>query len=222
MGFSLRQGISFCEVSGRLMFLDVATDRYFCLGQRTEHAMRVAISGDDTDAAAQEGLQILLGTGILVHTDDDQHPAPCPLPAEPSYSLLDMPARGSSARAKAAALRELAAVRLSLRHRSLQRALISTDVRKAGMGPPPADAPEVARAVAMAFDWSARLLRSHDQCLPRSIAVTRRLAACGVKADLVIGVSLFPFAAHSWVQLGSLVVNDRVDGVRHFTPILVL
>ena len=38
----------------------------------------------------------------------------------------------------------------------------------------------------------------------------------------VIGVSLYPFAAHSWVQCGTALVNDRLDRVRHFTPILTI
>ena len=47
-------------------------------------------------------------------------------------------------------------------------------------------------------------------------------AVLGLPADFVIGVSLHPFAAHSWVQWGTVLVNDQLDAVRHFTPILVL
>ena len=79
-----------------------------------------------------------------------------------------------------------------------------------------------AQAVAAAFDWSSAIVRSHGRCLPRSIAVAQRLARLGISADLVVGVSLYPFAAHSWVQCSSALVNDRLDGVRHFTPILVI
>jgi len=44
----------------------------------------------------------------------------------------------------------------------------------------------------------------------------------GLAADLVVGVRLNPFAAHSWVQAGSHVLNDRMDSVRTYTPVLVL
>jgi hypothetical protein len=39
---------------------------------------------------------------------------------------------------------------------------------------------------------------------------------------LVIAVSLRPFLAHSWVQQGDVLLNERVDVARTFTPILVI
>jgi hypothetical protein len=74
--------------------------------------------------------------------------------------------------------------------------------------------------VAVAFERTARIVRSHDQCLSRSLALARRLAALGLPADLVIGVRLRPFAAHCWVHAGEWLVNDRIDTVRTYTPIL--
>jgi hypothetical protein len=119
-----------------------------------------------------------------------------------------------------AALRDLAATHFDLRFRSLNAVLCSLARQKSRAICQPATAPGSAQAVAGAFDWSACLVRSHDRCLPRSIAVARRLAKLGIAADLVNGVSLYPFAAHSWVQCGTALVNDRPDGVRHFMPIL--
>jgi hypothetical protein len=37
----------------------------------------------------------------------------------------------------------------------------------------------------------------------------------------VMGVSGRPFAAHCWVQVGDRVVNDTLDHVILFTPILI-
>ncbi len=69
----------------------------------------------------------------------------------------------------------------------------------------------------------ARLLRTAaDRCLPRSIALAICLAATGTRATLVIGVQLPPFAAHSWVQFGDMVVNDSAEEARRFEPILVI
>ena len=39
---------------------------------------------------------------------------------------------------------------------------------------------------------------------------------------LVFAVMTRPFAAHCWVQLDETVLNDRLDHVRKFTPILVV
>ncbi|RYM07421.1 lasso peptide biosynthesis B2 protein [Sphingobium cupriresistens] len=43
-----------------------------------------------------------------------------------------------------------------------------------------------------------------------------------MRPDVVLGVQLGPFSAHCWVQHEDRLVNDRVDMVRTFTPILVL
>ena len=47
MGFTLRNGISFCRVGDRIIFLDIVTDRYFCLSPEAEHSFR-ALAEDGT------------------------------------------------------------------------------------------------------------------------------------------------------------------------------
>jgi hypothetical protein len=51
-----------------------------------------------------------------------------------------------------------------------------------------------------------------------SVYLTRRMVPC----TLVIGVSTRPFAAHAWVQIGDCVLNDTVEHVLTFTPILAV
>ena len=51
-----------------------------------------------------------------------------------------------------------------------------------------------------------------------SVYLTRRMVPC----TLVIGVSTRPFAAHAWVQIGECVLNDTVEHVLTFTPILAV
>ena len=69
----------------------------------------------------------------------------------------------------------------------------------------------------------ARLLRSAaDRCLPRSIALKLRLAKLRHRTHLVIGVKDRPFGAHAWVQHGDIVLNDSLEEVRRYTPILII
>lgn len=75
-------------------------------------------------------------------------------------------------------------------------------------------------AVAASFA-SLRLWSSHDRCLPRSLALARAIRIAGGEARLVLGVTLHPFAAHAWVQDGDTVLNDMLDHVLLFRPILV-
>jgi hypothetical protein len=77
-----------------------------------------------------------------------------------------------------------------------------------------------ARFVAAAWQ-SKRLWSAENRCLPRSLALANALRNAGGAARLVIGVRLNPFAAHAWVQDGAIVLNDTLDHVLLFTPILV-
>jgi Transglutaminase-like superfamily len=63
---------------------------------------------------------------------------------------------------------------------------------------------------------------SRDQCLFDSLALAIFLGRQGLRASWVIGVSIRPFKAHSWIQDGSEVLNDVAENVRRFTPILVV
>ena len=46
-------------------------------------------------------------------------------------------------------------------------------------------------------------------CLQRSAATACLLKKHGFPAQLVIGVQQMPFAAHAWVELDGLVLNDK-------------
>jgi len=64
-------------------------------------------------------------------------------------------------------------------------------------------------------DWAAAFYWKRVLCLQRSIAATRLLRAYGVKADLVIGCRLAPFAGHAWVEVDGRVVNGPPAFAQH-------
>ena len=65
-------------------------------------------------------------------------------------------------------------------------------------------------------------LTSNDRCLHDSLAQIHFLATLGLFPRWVVGVRVHPFGAHSWVQSGSLVLNDLPERVRRYRPILVV
>ncbi len=65
-------------------------------------------------------------------------------------------------------------------------------------------------------------LTSHDRCLADSLTLLHFLATQGHFPRWVIGVRTRPFGAHSWVQSGSIVLNDQPEHVRRYRPILVV
>jgi len=60
-----------------------------------------------------------------------------------------------------------------------------------------------------AVDLAAAFYFRKILCLQRSAATVRLLKRHGFPAQLVIGVQQLPFAAHAWVELDGVVVNDK-------------
>lgn len=46
-------------------------------------------------------------------------------------------------------------------------------------------------------------------CLQRSAATTLLLRRHGWRAEMVIGVQVVPFRSHAWVEIDSVIVNDK-------------
>ena len=60
------------------------------------------------------------------------------------------------------------------------------------------------------------------KCLFRAAMLRRFLHRRGLRADWVFGARTWPFSAHCWLQVGEVVINDRVDHVAGFAPVMVV
>lgn len=63
---------------------------------------------------------------------------------------------------------------------------------------------------------------AHNYCLLDSLTLAQFLLRRRISATLVLGIETSPFGAHAWVQIGDVVINDSVEVVRRYTPILVV
>lgn len=217
MGWSPRAGVSFCFVADRVLFLDVPNDRYFCLNVDTEASFRRLCTGQalptDTDR--------LRHAALVVASDDESVPAPCSAPDRSGESLLDRRLEPPDVIDVTRAYATLAVTATHLRYAGLAAALKRVERRSAGhrgTSPPPL----VIERIVAAFVATRAWFNEHDRCLLRSLAIAHRLAAIGATPTVVLAVKLQPFGAHCWVQLGDRLVNDRIDIVRHYTPILAI
>lgn len=219
MGYMLREGLSFCQVENRLLFLDLPADRYFCLTPATGHAVTQLWREQSVDASDQPSITRLVGAGLLVEGDGVTPIAPCPAPPVATGSLLGTgPAPGTTE--IAAALLHLTRCEIELRTIGLAPAVARAARRKCRIRLR-AGAERIA-TTASAFEACNTLVSPHDRCLPRSLAIAHRLMGVGARPDIVLAVKLGPFKAHAWVQCGAMLVNERVEVTRLFTPILVL
>ncbi|MBB5740794.1 lasso peptide biosynthesis B2 protein [Brevundimonas aurantiaca] len=75
---------------------------------------------------------------------------------------------------------------------------------------------EIVGAARMVRPW----IPGEGECLQRSFQLRCVLASQGIATDWVFGVRTWPFGAHCWLQIGDLVVGDRLARVRRYVPIM--
>ena len=220
MRFSLRPGLSYCLIDGRPIFLDTERDRYFRLAEPLEDAFLSFLSGTSDHAFTQR----LLDRAILVPGPPTTHPD-LGVP-RPTHSVIELTAGGASVE-PAAMLLVFAIVwgtRRRLRRHTLG-AVLEGVVREREaarrLAPLSLDEAQVIEASA-GFARSRLWVPVETSCLLDSLALTRYLARRGMAGNIVFGVTDFPFAAHCWVQVDDLVLNDTVGNTMAYMPIRVV
>lgn len=211
MGWHVAAQVSFCIIAQDVIFLDAAQDRYLQLGTGYSDDF-LAWCRKATPPPA--GLVDLLAKrGLLSPIDgpDCLEPAAAPYVTRELHSLsLSIFATVIDAPAVLGSFRR---VRRALDRRALARVLAEFGCGGGGAGS--------ADGLAARFCETARRLAQDENCLVRSLALRDYLERRCASAALVFGVTARPFKAHCWLQQGDLVLNDGLDAVAPFTPILV-
>lgn len=220
MNYCLADQVTFCSVSGRLVFLDVRHDRYFCLGDQLEPVFQALLTagGEPVD-----GVEKLVGAGVVdLAKDRPGVIAPSEI-ALPTVSLLDLqiPEPRRRKRLVAEVAWRLCRARMDLRQRPLRTIL---DAVRARRQPSVKDIMYQARVISLAaaFNQARRSVPLAPRCLMDALALLDFLGSRQAFPGLVFGVRLNPFGAHCWVQSGDTVLNDRVDHTGLHTPILAV
>lgn len=207
----LHPSLSFCELRGRHVFLDLPGDRYFCLAGELEACWQATLR----DEAGPAELSALLSGGILVQTGG------APLLACPTKISQKTALRSAPPSSLLRGLLRYLAVR-NMRHRLRQEPLgqISDELVHTRMTYRPGRSRRRSLAV-IAADF-ARLdlvTTTLNQCLPRSLALAFHLIRSGYRPELVFAVRLGPFHAHCWVECDGLLINDHYERVCDYRPI---
>ena len=212
MGYALRENVTFCLAGEKPVFLDISAGRYLGLSQSDEISFKCLIGSEaatSEDQCLSPGLLRLL-VPSAVHAVE-----PCKLAVMPIHSLLDEDWPRAPINQRLAAVYWLCTTKLVLQYRPLQAHIETIRKRKAQCETRPFEI-----VMARALENIRTMATRHDQCLLRSLALVRWAASRGMALDLVFGVTARPFQAHCWVQHGDLVLNDSLDHVINFTPIL--
>ncbi|ACY13980.1 lasso peptide biosynthesis B2 protein [Haliangium ochraceum] len=218
-------------VEGQLVFLDLRGDRYSCLGPGESAALLADVAPGSPQASQRvELIDALLEAGLFTRNARSGRPltprrAPAPAPASDltGYPIGRAPAIGAHHTARFIAAATATAARL--RWRSLAAIASRLHTRKRRARRPRAGAREgmqVSEIVEVYQRLRPLVFTARERCLYDSLVLLEFLAAQRIFPAWVVGVRLHPFAAHSWVQDGAVVVNDSVANVAAFTPILVV
>ena len=221
MGYALRNGTSFCRVGGRILFLDLCQDRYFCLSPAANSSFVKLIERQELSESDAGAIQRLTREGLLIEVAGNLVPLACRPAPMVEASLLDIgPERAGWPEILACAV-SLGIAPMALRMRGLASVVnrLRSEKSRASCR---ALSPQRLRRTAKAFAGLRYVATEHDRCLTHSLAIARRLIALGGCPDFVIAVKLQPFKAHAWVQCEDWVVNDRPDVIGDFTPILIV
>lgn len=204
MSIDAGSDVAWVATCNDIIFLDIGEDRYFRLEEPANADALARIAADGSKFWAQP--QFLPRPAGWKPAATSAFPL-----REGKFSLSGIAAAMWLERRLAA---RLARTGLKRTLASVRTLLDSTQSDKA----------HIAQAPLIANDFhQAHLLRSAaEQCLIRSLAMAVRCASFDIRSHVVIGIRTYPFAAHCWCQIDGMVLNDTVEEVRRFTPILVI
>lgn len=204
----LRPDVHFAAIDQDAVLLDVTHDRYLCLPSGASLCRSLQDGGAAPDCAITAELceAGLAGpyaprpnreppsrpTRTIIH---DRRPFVLKTDARPAWAAM--------------------------RHIRRARRGVGLSPYLALEGPAATLDPPAAIAAAQRF-WSLLpYLPIDGECLVRSAMLMQFLRSLGLSADWVFGVRLCPFTAHCWVQVGEVCLNDDVERLVAYTPILV-
>jgi hypothetical protein len=205
----LRRHVFACDAGRYRIFLDLLRDRYCSVARE-----RVLVA-----------TQALAASGLLTLDPAEGH-AKQTVIERPMVSLRDTDSRtgmASTARSPlaiaVACTRASWTLRFSTLHATVER--VARRKRECENARSAFDWERASAVVRRFKAWRSWFPRDH-LCLFDSLALLECLAREGLYPQWVFGVYPEPFEAHCWLQQDAVVLNDTVDEVRPFTPILVI
>lgn len=247
--YVLAHHVFVCVQGEHVVFLDVRKDRYFALeatrtaglgrfvaGWPVSAPLTVDFVRHGADSAARSleekvdvgvlsgVITLLVEKGILITDAEKGKPAEATV-ASPLHGDLTADAADEKLiigprlflRFVIAAVR----ARLLLKHRTFETVVERVRLRSTRASTAVTEQ-ELAALVHVFATLRPFFFAAKDACLFDALSLSEFLAAYGVFPNWVFGVQARPFAAHCWLQLDGQVLNDTVDHVQRYTPIMVV
>lgn len=237
--YALANHVFVCLQDEHVVFLDVHQDRYFALEAAKTRGLAEWVRGwptlprQDTGPVARndeaEVVALLAGRGLL--TEDTrlaQDAMPTRIEPPTDEIVADDFAHDPShtPRNVAAFITACLSARITLQVMSFERVIARARRRRAralarneSQG---FDRETALRAIATFAALRPYFFTAKDACLFEALALARFLGPFGLHPHWVFGVQARPFAAHCWLQHEGIVLNDTVEHVSRYSPIMVV
>jgi hypothetical protein len=234
--FFLQPHAFLCSARRHWVILDVNRDKYLCVDRHQFESLGPWLYGweepalqPECSASAPSDQDIalahrLLSLDLLSERADGAKPARSiayPLPTR--SMVMDVAVRSRISSCVHAPSFFLSSARASrqLRDQCFQSIVAFVQARKRHYANPsrPLDI-ERAHLLLSMFDSLRLFFPRPYLCLFDSLALIHFLARFRLYPDWVFGVTADPFEAHCWVQAGNVVLNDTIERVSAFTPIM--
>jgi hypothetical protein len=234
--FFLREHVFLCRGNRHWVILDAARDKYLCVDRCQFESLGPWLHGWEgateygvTDVPAAPGDVVALAKELLAvdilseRSDGTKDARASNLP--PPTSELEVEFRVPSPRPSwihaPGFFLSCARASRQLRNQPFRSIISSVRTRKHRNAPAtfPSDLERPHRLIA-AFDTLRLFYPRPYLCIFDSLALVEFLAGHGLFPEWVFGVTAEPFEAHCWVQGAGTVLNDTLQRVSAFTPIL--
>lgn len=217
-GFCLKRGCSWGLVGDEAVVLDLESDRYVRLGRQSSLALLLwsrsqALGSDDLSHLGR-----LRDRGILSKVPGGHWGGPVE-PLGPCESALEVPGDGVVSVNHFLLSCLSAKVRLSLRTHGLAATVRRIRYRRHSLPP---SSRRILVANAQAVSRARVWVPFPRACLPDALAQFLYFQSRGIDCDVEFGVRLSPFAAHSWVRSGTMLLSDPAATVADFSPVFKL
>lgn len=235
--YALADHVHACRVENSYILLDLLHDKYIGLERnkfdeivRDSQRDGISSSPHKDVTGADELADELISLGLLTRSNSSRlqlqikpiRHAETELPSiTNSISLADMVRLPAFL---------LAARRASwkLTHEDLFTSITEIKTRKTNRAPSsehysmPNSETQRLLALTKSFNMLRPMFPRNYLCLFDSFALVEFLARYDLFPDWVFGVREDPFSAHCWVQNDGSVLNDRLDRITLFTPIMIV
>lgn len=236
--YALANHVFVCLQDEHVVFLDVRNDRYFSLEAARTSGLGELVCGwpvgapaalANADAAAASQLAAQLSDKGLLTSElcvgKQATPAGCDPPVEEIYTDAWDESPSIDFRKSSEFLAAALFATFTLRFVSFERMIRQAKQSAARM---PADArtrfdrDQVRDLVATFVTLRPYFFTARDACLFEALTLGRFLRRFGFDSRWVFGVQARPFAAHCWLQREGIVINDTVEHVSRYKPIMVV